>query len=113
MRPAPGFRAHLPRGTSMVIGARKTFVSALGMAVIGSLLSVAPAAAGASEAAADEYVTYSIALAPRAAPTGVPVELHGYIGNSWNEPRTGASVAIYFDPSGAPPRARVGTATTN
>jgi hypothetical protein len=94
----------------MVIGARKVLASVLGVAVIGSLLSIAPAAAGA----ADEYVNYSIGLAPRAAPAGAPVQLQGYIGNgAWDEPRVGASVAIYFDPSGTAPRERVGTATTN
>ncbi|MEV0892918.1 hypothetical protein [Promicromonospora sp. NPDC050262] len=108
----------------MVIGARKMLVSALGVALAGSLLTGLPAAAADTDSDGPSPMTYArtwydVAIAPATAPAGTPVQVHGYIAiqpdTIWErrQPGRGLQVEIYFDPSGTAPRALVATVVTN
>lgn len=108
----------------MIIGARKMLVSALGVALGGSLLTGLPAAAADTDAdgpspTAYARTWYNLAIAPATAPAGTPVQVHGYIriqpDTIWEQaqPGRGLEVGIYFDPSGTAPRERVATVVTN
>jgi hypothetical protein len=105
----------------MVVGARKLLTSALGLALVGSLLGGLPAtAAGGDDSASGSigplvaYTNYDIALAPNAAPAGAPVQVHGYVGDQGpRNPRVGVSVTVYFDPVGTLTRRAVATVSTD
>lgn len=100
----------------MVVGARKLFTSALGLALVGSLLGM-PAAAGApvagDRAAPSAYTYLDFAVAPDRAPAGSPVQVHGFVGRDWSWPAPGEAITIYFDPAGSAPREAVATVTSD
>lgn len=103
----------------MVVRARKLLGSALGLVLAGSLLggpaatAAEPDTGGSGSADLTSGSTfYDLALAPGAAPAGMPIQVQGYIGNGFS-PRAGAAVTIYFDPAGTAPREVVTTVTTS
>lgn len=100
----------------MVVGARKLFTSALGLALVGTLLG-GPAAtgvpAGGDQAALSAYTYLDFAVAPDRAPAGSPVQVHGYVGHGWRSPAVGEAITIYFDPAGSAPRAAVATVSSD
>ncbi|WP_369370399.1 hypothetical protein AB1046_16600 [Promicromonospora sp. Populi] len=108
----------------MVIGARKMLVPAVGLALVGSLLTGLPATAADTDPdgpspTAYARTWYDVAIAPATAPVGTPVQVHGYIGiqpdTIWErrQPGRGLQVKIYFDPSGTAPRELLTTVVTN
>ncbi|MGW2092476.1 hypothetical protein [Promicromonospora sukumoe] len=100
----------------MVVGARNLFSSALGLALVGSLLG-GPAATGApaagDRAAPSAYTYLDFAVAPDRAPAGSPVQVHGFVGRDWSWPAPGEAITIYFDPAGSAPREAVATVTSD
>jgi hypothetical protein len=100
----------------MVVGARKLFASALGLALVGTLLGASTAVGAPTGEARAELPTYNysnVAVAPDLAPGGSPVQVQGFVGHGWKSPAAGQAVTIYFDPSGSPPREAVGTVTSD
>lgn len=100
----------------MVVGARKLFTSAIGLALVGSLLGGLPAAgapADGDQSELSEYTSSTFTVAPDRAPSGSPVQVHGRVGHGWSSPAAGEAITIYFDPAGPAPREAVGTATAD
>jgi hypothetical protein len=100
----------------MVVGARKLFTSALGLALVGSLLggpSATGAPAGGDQTELSEYTYLDFAVAPDRAPAGSPVQVHGFVGRDWSWPAPDEAITIYFDPAGSAPRAAVATVTSD